>query len=170
MQVLAKVFPSSVIILCVFHVLKWMHGIFRSALVSMSVKDELMTLFKALVYAKDEDEFKTNLREWYDLIDGIEVKVVSTGNYVKLAEYFDRNWVPVIKMWALFERKKLPLGAEHTTNRLERTFRSMKLELKTYNIGEVSMARAVYQLVSWAENQIEDRYIVAQRSRMPSSA
>lgn len=166
MRALSAVFPTSVILLCHFHVIKWMLGIFKSAPVSLEVKGKLMDIFKELVYARYEEVFKLKIVEWYKLIDGVEVKVVSGGRYVKLAEYYDRNWANIVPMWAIYEQKRLPLGAEHTTNRIERTFRSMKDELSTYNIGEVSMAKAVFQLITWAENQLEDRYITAQRHRM----
>ena len=42
----------------------------------------------------------------------------------------------------------------------------MKLELSSGNIGSVSMARAVGQLVNWAENKVEDGYATAQRRIM----
>ena len=56
-----KLFPTSTILLCVFHVLKWMKGVIRTAhrdklesdnKSQMEEKTNLMTLFKKMMYAK----------------------------------------------------------------------------------------------------------------------
>ena len=83
-----------------------------------------------------------------------------------LTNYYNRNWLNCTDMWTKHQRRHLPLCDEHTTNRLERAFKTMKLELSAGNIGSVSMERAVGQLVDWAEHKVEDGYTTAQRRIM----
>ena len=56
----------------------------------------------------------------------------------------------------------LPLGNEHTNNRIERSFRSMKDLLKWSIPGRVDISQAIPSLVNWAEEQLDDRYTDAQ--------
>ena len=102
------------------------------------------------------------------LAEGVQVRIGAgeQGHITSLTKYFDERWIKCVEMWAMYERKNLPLGDKNTTNRIERSFRSMKDELLNYNLGDVSTARAVTQLVEWAENNIEERYAAAHRHRM----
>ena len=65
-------------------------------------------------------------------------------------------------MWARYARTMLPLGNEHTNNRIERSFRSMKDLLKWSISGRVDISQAIPSLVNWAEEQLDDRYTDAQ--------
>ena len=72
-----------------------------------------------MVYAKNADDFEGKMVEWEKIIEGVQIKL-GTGErakIVELSQYWLKNWKPDIPMWARYERKSLPLGQEHTTNR-----------------------------------------------------
>ena len=78
------------------------------------------------MYARDETQFNSRMEIWEANIQGVMVKVGTgeSARYKSLAGYCLKNWHPEYyrKMWARYERKTLPLGQEHTTNRLERCY------------------------------------------------
>ena len=80
-RILKIVFPLSVVILCIFHVIKWMKTIISTANVEQEEKVELMTGFKGLIYALDEERFLAASQRWYGLIADVEV---SESIYIKL--------------------------------------------------------------------------------------
>ena len=166
--VLQKLFPNSVILLCTFHVLKYIKGMIATALVPQERKSSINTAFRALVFAKDEADFNTKLITWTKEVEGVEVRTSTKqeANYVPLTTYYEKNWGSVREMWARFERKTLPIGAEHTTNRLERSFGVLKAWLKINNIGDITITRAVIQVVTWAETKMVQGFTVAQRKDM----
>ena len=72
-----------------------------------------------MVYAYNAQEFAEKMSIWEENIKGITVKLGSgeRARLVSLDDYWAKNWKPDQDMWARFERKSLPLGQEHTTNR-----------------------------------------------------
>lgn len=72
-----------------------------------------------MVYAKNSEDFQLKMTTWEKIIDGVQIKLGSGQNakMVDLGQYWLKNWKTDIPMWARYERKTLPLGQEHTTNR-----------------------------------------------------
>ena len=101
---------------------------------------------------------------WYKAVDGLNVVLGAgeTRHIRTLRQYFDECWDPVKDMWTMYSRAMLPLGSEHTNNRIERAFRSMKDELKLRLSGRITISQAIPCLVDWAEGQLDDRYTAAQ--------
>ena len=157
---LTEVFPKSRILLCVFHTLKWMKSVFASALVETSKKQDMMTIFRMLVYAPGRTVFEEKLLEWYEAIKGVEVKPTKgeKGTWVSLTDYYQKNWAPVVDMWAKHKRRGLAIGDTHTNNRLEAEFKVLKDYLHQFNLGKVSVDRTVLQLVRLAEEKLVTRY------------
>ena len=169
LKALTLVFSKSTIILCWFHVLKWIKGIIHTALVDLDHQSLIMEAFRGLLYAHDAETFVEQLEEWYKVIDGVEVRVGigEKRHYVSLKDYFDKNWLSCKQMWVKYMRKQLPgMGSENTNNRVERAFGVMKKDLKMYTSGEVDFFKAVIHLVRWSEDQIKARYTAAQRHQM----
>ena len=165
-RVLEMYFPNSTVLLCTFHVLKWMKSVFATATASSDMKYEINEIFRSLVYARDEFEFNKNLEDWRKvLVQDVQVRL-GTGQqayYVNLADYYEKNWAPIRHMWAWCERKILPIGEENTNNRLECAFRKLKEDLKMSNIGEVTIEVAIMNIVKWAELKLLDAVTQAQR-------
>jgi hypothetical protein len=167
-RVLEVLFPNSIILICTFHVLKWIKGLIATALVIKEKRYYLNVAFRALLFARDEADFMEKLVIWEKEIEGVEVRRGAGENatYTSLAEYYEKNWAPVRHMWARFERKRLPLGEEHTTNRLERGWGVMKVDLKISNIGEVTIEKAIPQVVGWVEGKMVESFTMTQRKEM----
>ena len=134
----------------------------------MEKKKEINDAFRNLVFAYSESVFDSKLKVWYEMIHNVEVKprAGEEGKWVELKSYYDKNWAPHVKMWAKYARCHLPLGKEHTNNRLERAFRTMKRFIEDSNLGKVSTARALQLLLQLAENRLETLYTMSQRKRM----
>ena len=124
-----KIFPNCIILLCIFHVLKYQKKSLRS-----------------LVYAHTREEAKERSDKFHKEIIGVEVRVGNgdTGYYTNLEDYFVKNWESCKEKWLLCERRSIPgLEDEHTNNRLERLWRSMKEHLKQLTSGSASINQLV---------------------------
>ena len=62
--VLKPVFPAARILLCYFHVLKYLKNMIATALVTVEVKESIMAKFKAVMYAVTEDIFQENKNDF----------------------------------------------------------------------------------------------------------
>ena len=145
-----------------------MKRVISSALVPQEKKKEINDAFRTLVYAKSKTLYESSLIEWYKKIEGIEVKTRrgEEGNWILLNKYFDNNWGNTVEMWTMHARNSLPLASENTNNRLESAFNKIKLMLQTLNLGKVSTAKLVCDLVLWSEQLLKERYTLAKRKRM----
>jgi len=118
-QGLQRLFPSSKMLLCQFHVLKavwaWLcdpkHGI------SKDDRQEIYMTFKSVLYAVDEP--KLNSR--YDQLTGLTALEDST----QCSSYFDKLWCSRWD-WATAFRTSLPLRGSNTTDYIEVAFRILK--------------------------------------------
>ena len=137
----------------------------------MEHKGEIMKAFRGLLFAKSRDLFEEALPSWTEVVSGVEVKPRAgpQGKMVMLEEYFNKNWMSTIDMWAMYERNNLPIGTVNTNNHLERAWRTMKGVLAMLNPGLVSMPTAVRNLVNWAEKQLRTRYTDSRRKVMQIS-
>ena len=169
MRVLEELFPETRLLLCHFHVLKWMKKIISSAPVVMSHREQIYDAFKKLLYAYDAEEYEIKFKEWTELTEGVLVKTSSAKNsqYVSLQGYFEDNWERSSKkMWVMYERKNLPISAENTTNRVERSFGLIKYVLNMNNRKSISIESAVIQVVQWAERKLVSGNVNSMRTEM----
>lgn len=51
-------FPEAILLLCRFHCLKYMHGLFATALLTVEQKQELNAQFKTMLYSRTEEIFR----------------------------------------------------------------------------------------------------------------
>ena len=102
---------------------------------SKKKKYEILKLWREMVFAINAENFEKKLEEWNRAINCVMLHVGKRedNNVIPLSDYYDKNWGSIQAMWARFERRKLPIGDEHTTNRLERAFGVLKAELKVKN-------------------------------------
>ena len=145
-----------------------MRDLIATAPVTNEKKSPVNDAFRALVFAKNEEEYLKKLKAWEVEIEGVEVRLGAgeKARYVQLSDYYKKNWAPVRHMWARFERRGLPLGGEHTTNRVERTFGVLKMELKMCTTGDLSIEMAVVKVLRWAERKLTEAFATAQRKDM----
>ena len=106
---LKSVFVTSVVLLCVVHVLKYQRLLISTAKVDVEIKQEIMDAFKKMLYSQTEKNFVDNVDRFQAKIDGIDIR--SNKKYVSFRTYFDSNWLADKDMWAMYRRKELPLLA-----------------------------------------------------------
>ena len=146
-----------------------MKGIIATATSSEQSVDkfELNEAFRRLVYASDEEVFRRYTEEWNKLTFGVTIRVGAgdSASYSLLEDYYYSSWEPQTSMWAMYKRKQLPVGSENTNNRVENCFGLLKADLRLNNTGNVTIAMAVLQIISWSEGRLVIRYTQAQRKR-----
>ena len=159
-QTIKKVFFNSSILLCQFHVMKYIKTLVSTSRaasgsgekVNMEKKGILMTSFRAILYAKTELEAKNCCEKFLTESEAIDVRVGNGDQayYTNLGEYFIKNWDSCSDLWMLWRRANIPDLEDDTNNRLERMWSSLKEFLKHSTTGSASIARAVVLLVKFA--------------------
>ena len=119
-----QAYPNSTVLLCIFHAIKFLRTLFATALATVEKKEEIMANFKLLLYAHDPESFNVANENFLKLC--VDVEVRSNDKYVNLSEYFKKNWSSCTHMWAKHLRKGLSTLGDHTTNRVERIFWTLK--------------------------------------------
>ena len=153
-----KVFPSSVVLLCVFHVLKYMRVLFSTIPDIIEVKEVVMDQFKKVLYSHSEDIFVAENLKFEKLVENVQVRT-SNGKYVNLKDYYQRNWLSCKLMWIKCYRKGLPLLGDNTTNRIENKFGKLKESIADTFITLPTTSSAIIHLVNYADRMLEERYI-----------
>ena len=119
-----KVFPSSLVLLCDFHTLKYMRVLFSTIPDIIEVKEAVMDQFKKVLYSHSEAIFVDENLKFEELVENLQVR--TRGKYVNLKEYYQKNWLSCKLMWVKCYRKGLPLLGDNTTNRIESKFGKLK--------------------------------------------
>ena len=151
-----KIFPGSIVLLCVFHTLKFMRVLFSTIPDTIPVKESVMSQFKKVVYANDETIFETESVKFEDLVENLQVR--TNNKYVNLKDYYIKNWKGCKLMWVRCYRKTLPLLGDNTTNRIETKFGRLKESIADTFISLPTTASAIIHLVEYADRSLEERY------------
>ena len=111
------------------------------------IKNDLMQLFKSLVYSKNEEDFLEIEAKFFECCSDIRVKV--GDKYDLLSQYYDRNWKSVAPMWVKYFRRDLPTLGDNTSNRVEHSFWTLKKSLKDTFITLPDTATSVIHLIQF---------------------
>ena len=156
LEVLNSVFPTALVLLCVFHVIKFMKSLIASAPVVVDVKKDLLLQFRRIIYANSEDIFKTEDQKFVELAAGVTVK--AGDKQVSLVEYYIRNWRSVSPMWVRYHRKNLPSLGDNTSNRVEWTFWTLKKSIQDTFVTLPETAKAAVYLIKFCVMRLEEQY------------
>ena len=156
---LKKIFPGSIILLCQFHTIKFMHCLFSTIPDYVEVKGDIMGQFKRVLYSKTENAFNNENEIFLKLTENVLIRNAQQ-NYVNLKEYYQRNWESVKLMWVTCFRRHLPLLGDNTTNRIERKFRSLKESINDTFVSIPDTGAALIHLLQYADTILEERYMV----------
>ena len=175
-RTIEKVFKSSTILLCQFHVLKYLKTIINTSraasgsdvIVDIERKLNLMTLVRDMLYSKTELKMNESLEKFKDKSKDIEVKIGNgdMAQYKNLAQYFHKNWESCTHLWVTWKRVNIPGLEDNTNNKLERLWRSLKEYLRKSSSGSAPISKAVILMFKFVESQIADRYTWHQRHIM----
>ena len=72
---LLEIFPNATILLCIFHVIKFVRTLISTALVIVDKKKVILQKFKAVLFSRDTDTFKKNNDSFTEEIMGVQVRV-----------------------------------------------------------------------------------------------
>lgn len=116
---LKKVWPDSVLFLCIFHILQqvWRWLFEKEHSVHKKDRVEIMKSFKKVVYSKSKEEFEKN----YELL--IESNAVETNEFC--VKYFE-DLCKMEKAWAIWYRKEFMTRGSNTNNYVEAQFLVVK--------------------------------------------
>ena len=160
-QALADAWPSSVLLLCIFHVLQALWTWLWSQHNKIENKDRqvLLLKFRAVLYAETQEELADNLEDLHN--DDI------VNKYPQYIEHLRRDVFPKMKAWSIERRISdcLPTGNNNTNNLVESSFRYVKdiqfNRIRAFNLTErtsIIMDRSewyVNKAVDAANNRIE---------------
>ncbi|OWY96049.1 Secreted protein [Phytophthora megakarya] len=122
-DVIREEFSNAHVLLCHFHVLKFLQRIVKDLKYGKYSRDEYASfghLYYNLVYAESESEF--------DVQNELLCKMSCARGNTSFWKYFQLNWAESIDMWSTYRRARLPHFCNHTNNRLESNF--LKVEAK----------------------------------------
>ena len=122
----------------------------------MERKQEMMENLKHLIYAHDEQDFSNKLITFKASIANVEVR--SLQKYVSLDQYFTKNWLSCTEMWAKYMRRHLPLMGDHTNNRIERSFWTLKRSISESFPSLPETGEALMHLVALCDERLKSQY------------
>ena len=153
-----RIFTESTILLCRFHVFKFMRNLIATALTTVEIKSVIFEKFKVLTYCPSASLYENLKIDFIHSSKDVQIRVNQT--YVKLVDYFNKNWEPCAAMWVKYYRNNLPLFGDHTTNRIERQFQTFKEQLKDRFGTMPNTSDAIIHLLNYTNERLEERSIV----------
>ncbi|KAJ0406038.1 hypothetical protein P43SY_010094 [Pythium insidiosum] len=120
-KILRKYFPRARVLICSFHVVKYLKAASRKpeyGKVSADDHDAIDAIAHNMVYARTKEEYESNRDMLQD--------VCAAVGYGAFYAYFEANWDSCIDMWVLYTRLRLPHLRVHTNNHLESFFGHLK--------------------------------------------
>ncbi|EEY67102.1 SUMO protease, putative [Phytophthora infestans T30-4] len=120
-RVLRRYFPKSRVLICVFHVIKYLRTASRKpeyGKLSSDDHDAIDALVHNMVYVLSSEIYETN---WTSM----KALCTRTG-YMAFYNYMDENWNTCTEMWVMYQRSRLAHLRVHTNNHLENWFGHFK--------------------------------------------
>ena len=96
-ELLKKIFPGVIILLCTFHVIKYIHSYLANEPLSSTEKANVMTIIQNMLYSENEEEYQHELAQ-----------LKNTAN-IEFIEYFLKNWDGCKEMWVQHFRNTMEI-------------------------------------------------------------
>eukprot|EP00644_Phytophthora_capsici_P019239 jgi/Phyca11/132972/e_gw1.283.2.1 len=149
-EVIRQKLPEARVLLCHFHVIKWLHETIRKSSkygpYEADVLNQLRHTITNMTYARSVEEYEGHRAEFKSLS--------SRGGRQELWDYFEKNWENCKEMWVMAYRMDLPHFNNHTNNRVESLFSKVKQHLK----GHLTMNASLDALLSYQGRKEEEYY------------
>ena len=158
-----RIFPDVVVLLCTFHVLKFMRSLITTALTTQEIK-EIFLKFRSLTYCPSQSLYEGLKKDFLDNIKDVQIR--TNEKYVSFTEYYQKNWDSCADMWVQFHRNDLPLFGDNTTNRIERTFWTFKESLSDRFTKTPKTSEAIIHLIDFINERLEERNIAHNNKRL----
>ncbi|CAF1088511.1 unnamed protein product [Brachionus calyciflorus] len=114
-------FLNATILLCVFHVIKYLKTVISKLVIDVNSKNEFMKSIQGMVYAKDEVVYQKYYEE-------LKEKAKKQKDFLN---YFQRNWNNCKQMWVRYFRSNIPTLGTNTNNHLESFNNNLKISIKS---------------------------------------
>ena len=148
------VWPSSRLVLCVFHILqqvwRWLHD--KKHSVKKCDRQNLLSIFKSLIYVKTSDELETKYN------DIIESELLQ-HKYPNFAAYLDGVY-EYRESWGLSFREAYLMRGNNTNNNAEAQFLVMK-DFILNRIKEYNITALIEKLTVDLEQHYKDKLLSA---------
>jgi hypothetical protein len=147
-RVLRSYFPKARVLICMFHVIKYLKISSRKPEYGTLSSDDHDALVHNMVYAVSAEVYEANRTS-------LKVLCARAG-FDEFFNYMEDNWHRCIDMWVMLKRAKLPHMKIHTNNHLENWFGHFKNEVD----ASMSMTEAVKALMDY-DARIASEYTFA---------
>ncbi|RLN88917.1 hypothetical protein BBJ28_00018592 [Nothophytophthora sp. Chile5] len=159
-RTLQSYFPRARILICVFHMIKYLKFASRKpeyGMISSDDHESIDTLVHKLVYAQSEEVYENDR-------PALRWTCKSVGS-MPFFDYMEKNWHSCMDMWVAYKRAKLPHFRVHTNNHLEFWFGKFKGCVKS----AMKLAQTVEELVGevlmftnhFVAGRVEQQYAMA---------
>ena len=96
-ELLKKIFPGVIILLCTFHVIKYIHSYLANEPLSSTEKANVMTIIQNMLYSENEEEYQHELAQ------------LKNTAKIEFIEYFLKNWDGCKEMWVQHFRNTMEI-------------------------------------------------------------
>lgn len=138
-RVVRGVFPFIDVLICTFHVIKYLNQVAKKGdygrLAAPDLKD-LDSLLRLCVHAKSLADYEEHLQDLHGFCEQV--------GFMDFFDYFCRNWDNCQEMWVEYFRYKLPYFRVNTNNHLESFFGKLKEGLPS----SATMSECLEQLIA----------------------
>ena len=159
-----RIFTEATILLCRFHVFKFLKTLVATAVTTVEIKNEIFAKFKDLTHTPSQSLYEDRRREFLSSIQDINIRV--DQKYVSFTDYFNKNWDTCTPMWVKYHRNNLPLFGDHTTNRIERQFETFKQSLAETFSAIPKTSEAIIHLIEFINDRLDERNILTSTKRL----
>ncbi|ETK81203.1 hypothetical protein L915_13284, partial [Phytophthora nicotianae] len=140
-EVIRQKLPEARVLLCHFHVIKWLHETIRKSSkygpYEAAVLNQLRHTITNMTYARSDEVYEEHRAEFKSLS--------MRGGRQELWDYFEKNWDNCKDTWVMAYRMELPHFNNHTNNRVESLFSKVKQHLKGHLTMNASLEALLYQ-------------------------
>jgi Transposase len=119
-QVLEEVFPNSPVVLCQFHVIKWLRQVvaMEKYRLEKSTGKLVLKSLQGMVYASNIAEYEHQQR----VVDSL----LQSPQHDELKTYLESRWYAIRSMWSNCERGQIFTATNTTSNRIESNWKQLK--------------------------------------------
>jgi hypothetical protein len=125
-NLLKTMFPNAVVLLCKFHVIKWLKSVVSKIVTTTDVKNSVMFEVKAMTNAISAEIYDEAYKNFNQVCVDNDL-LLENGDL--LSDYFYRNWHNNREDWVFYFRLKLPTFGTNTNNHLESFNNNIKISV-----------------------------------------
>lgn len=157
-KAIRDIFSSATVLLCKFHVIKYIKRLVSTAYnKQIDEKHKILDAFKKCLYAQSYKEYEEQKKKFLDICKSVKVFAGTKDKYVTLEEQFLKNWDSCKEMWVHYFRKHLPLMGDTTTNRIERSFWTLKQYIQTKYHSLPTIYLCIKELIDFIDSRIKNK-------------